>query len=224
MARVSAAIQKQVARDLFPVWGIRATVDAFPRLGDVPPGSWPVIVRSRLDVPGAAGIHLDRKGLPYALVQASRTWSLTASHEILEMLVDPFGNRLSSGPSLQPGGRTARYLVEVCDPCEDGAYAYDVDGIAVSDFYTPRYFDARRTAGARYSRTGALTAPRQLLRGGYLSWQDGATRRWWQATWFGGPRPVFRELGRLVRRKGRSWRETIDGLTAEGTRLKLGRR
>src|SRR6185436_6792280 len=162
------------------------------------PGYWPVIVRSKLDVPGAAGVHLDRRGRPFALVQASRDWSLTASHEACEMLVDPLGNRLRTAPSLKPGQRTARYLVEVCDPCEAPAYAYDIDGVTVSDFYTPDYFDARAARGTRYSLTGALKAPRQLLKGGYVSWQDAATNRWWQATWFEGARPAFRELGRLV--------------------------
>ena len=33
------------------------------------------------------------------------------------------------------------FLVEVCDPCEVPALGYTVNGVRVSDFYTPRYFD-----------------------------------------------------------------------------------
>ena len=40
----------------------------------------------------------------------------------------------------------------------------------MSDFYTPRFFDPLVAPGVRYSFTGALTEPRQVLRGGYLSW------------------------------------------------------
>jgi hypothetical protein len=34
--KVSAALQKQVTRDLEPIWEISATVDAFDKLEDVP--------------------------------------------------------------------------------------------------------------------------------------------------------------------------------------------
>ena len=103
LMRGSAALQKQVARDFGPIWGVRATVDAFGKLKDVPLGYWPVIVRDDIGFPGAAGIHLDKGGQPYALVQYSADWVLTTSHEILEMLADPFGNRLVAGQSPKPG-------------------------------------------------------------------------------------------------------------------------
>ena len=44
LARVSAAIQRQVMRDFGPRWNVTATVDAFPRLEEVPLGYWPVIL------------------------------------------------------------------------------------------------------------------------------------------------------------------------------------
>ena len=50
--------------------------------------------------PGALGIHLDKHNQPFALVTASSdkdVWSLTASHELAEMIVDPFGDRLVAG-------------------------------------------------------------------------------------------------------------------------------
>src|SRR5712672_4801135 len=94
--RVAAALQKQASRDLAPIWNISATVDAFEKLEDVPLGYWPMIVRDDIGVAGAAGIHEDKDGQPFALITAADidTWSLTASHETCEMLVDPFGNRL----------------------------------------------------------------------------------------------------------------------------------
>jgi len=55
------------------------------------------------DVKGAAGVHLDRNGQPFALVEYGQGWwSLTASHETLEMLADPWGNRLIAGNSPKP--------------------------------------------------------------------------------------------------------------------------
>jgi hypothetical protein len=60
-ARVSAALQKQVTRDLAPVWGISATVDAFPCLEDLPAGCWPLVLTFR-ELGTDAGIHIDEKG------------------------------------------------------------------------------------------------------------------------------------------------------------------
>ena len=104
LSQVSAAIQKQVSRDFGPVWNVNATVDSFPNLDDVPLGYWPVIVMEDIGNPGAAGFHQDKNGNPYALVQFSDSWSLTASHETLEMLADPFGNRVVASVAPEQSG------------------------------------------------------------------------------------------------------------------------
>ena len=91
VARVAAALQRQATRDFAPIWNIQATVDAFPRLEDVPVSYWPMIVETDIDTPGAAGVHEDKDGQPFALIAMSDSWSLTASHEMLEMLADPLG-------------------------------------------------------------------------------------------------------------------------------------
>lgn len=194
LTRVTAALQKQASRDLEAIWSIRATVDAFVQLEDVPLGYWPIIIRDDIDMPGAAGIHLDRDGQPFALVQYSSTWSLTASHECVEMLVDPYGNRLTAGPSIKPDQGRVEYLVEVCDPSEAWEFGYTVNGVRVSDFYAPQYFDPVNATGVRYSFTGAIGAPREVLRGGYLSWHDPLTNHWWQQVYFGATKQ-FRDLG-----------------------------
>jgi hypothetical protein len=217
LVRVSAALQKQASRDLKNIWGVNATVDAFARLEDVPLGYWPMIVVE--DVQGAAGVHLDKDGQPFALIEAGPSWSLTASHECLEMLVDPFGDRVVAGPSVKPGQGRVEYLVEVCDPSEDDAYAYTVNGVVVSDFYTPQFFDPMKAGGVRYSYGGHVQAPRQVLPGGYLSWHEPVSDHWWQQTWFTGSKPVFRDLGIFSASDPRSVREIVDSLTPELERL-----
>lgn len=198
LARVSAALQKQVLRDLAPAWGVRATVDAFASLEDMPTDYWPIIIRDDLeDFPGIPGIHLDDNGHPFALVDHRRGWSLTASHECLEMLCDPLGNRVRAGPSPKKGQGRVDFLVEVCDPSEAEAFSYTVNGVVVSDFYLPSYFDPVAVRGQRYSFTGAIKKPREVLKGGYLSWFDPRSRHWFQKTWFGA-RPKFRDLGPLA--------------------------
>ena len=210
LAKVSAALQKQVMRDFAPIWEVQATVDAFPALDDVPLGYWPIIVRDDIGF-NAAGIHLDKDGQPFSLVKFEPGWSLTASHEVLEMLADPFGDRLIAGPSLKPGQGRVEYLVEVCDPPEDIRFAYTVNGVTVSDFYTPEFFDPVAAPGVRYSFTGAIKKPREVLKGGYISWHEPVTDHWWQQIFF-GPKKQFRDLG-VFTASHESVREMIDRRT-----------
>lgn len=218
LTRVSAALQRQVSRDFRPFWRVHATVDAFARLEDVPLGYWPVVILNDIGDPNALGYHQDRNGQPYALVLYTRSWSLTASHEVLEMLGDPWGNRLVGGTSIKPDQGRVRYLVEVCDPSEAPAFAYRIDGVLASDFYTPSFFDSRESSGGRYSFTRAITRPKTILRGGYISWLDPATNHVWQQVWpSGDPEPHFRDLtdefGEQAQLGARSLREFVDRAT-----------
>jgi hypothetical protein len=212
LTTVSAALSKQLARDFGPIWGVNATVDAFPSLDDVPPGYWPVTIKADIGDPTAAGFHTDKNGNPFALVQFSPSWSLTASHETLEMLADPYGNRVVSALSPVDNKERVEILVEVCDPAEDAQFSYTIDGVAVSDFYTPRYFDVGAAPGVRYGYTDALTKPRQVLKGGYISFHDLTTDHWMQITFF-KTKPDVVDLGVLRADGGQSIRAQIDRLT-----------
>jgi hypothetical protein len=213
VARVGAALQRQAVRDFGPVWDVAATVDAFPRLEDVPIGYWPMIIRDDIGQPGAAGVHLDKDGQPFALITMSDSWSLTASHEMLEMLADPFGNRLVAGRSPKRGQGRVEFLVEVSDPSEAAEFGYTVNDILVSDFLTPRFYDPLKSTAARYSFTGAITRPRTILRGGYISWHEPVSDHWWQQLWF-GQRKEYRDLGAFETGAAASLRAWIDSQTA----------
>jgi hypothetical protein len=194
LMQVAAAVQKQVTRDFSPLWGISATVDAFPDLESVPSDYRPVVLFGDIsELPprlgtllgprpaGAlieaiesdeiAGIHLTAvTRQPFSLASVGGAWTVTVSHETLEMLADPYGNRLVAAAHPVDRARRVAYLVEVCDPCLSTYYW--VNGIPVSDFYTPRYFDPVRIDSVRYSFTGAIEGPLDLLDNGYLSWID----------------------------------------------------
>jgi hypothetical protein len=98
LSKAAAALQKQVVRDFGPIWEVQATVDAFSSLEDVPLGYWPILIGK--EGQGGGGVHLDQDNQPYALVDFTPEWTITTSHECLEMLADPFGNRLVAGDSL----------------------------------------------------------------------------------------------------------------------------
>lgn len=202
---VAAALNIQVMRDLPQFWNIQATVVHQPH-GKVPAGLWPVNLVPSLP-PGEGGVHLDRHNQPYAKVIANRgsdAWTIDASHETIEMLVDPSGNRLQTSKAIALGPRGVirdgvgefNYLVEACDPCEADAFAYSIQGVAVSDFITPHFYDPVTTAGTRYSFTGAIKAPRQILKGGYISWINLQTNEWQQLLWVDPSKPpVINDLG-----------------------------
>jgi hypothetical protein len=216
----SIAINLQVTRDLPQFWPTSATVICLPSPDAVPAGIWPVQLVTTLP-DGEGGYHTDQNNQPYAHVIASPNnsiWTIDASHEILEMLVDPWGNRMQSSVAIeitngkiQDGTGQFNYLVEACDPCEDNQYAYTVNGIAVSDFITPRFYDPLVTSGTRYSFTGAIQAPRQILPGGYLSYVDLQQNNWEQILWLDPSKPpTIQNLPMPAADK--SLREWIDGL------------
>jgi hypothetical protein len=215
LSTVSAAMQKQVTRDFGPIWNVDATVDAFDSLDSVPVDYWPVIVADDINQPGAAGFHTDDHGQPFALVQVDDNWPLTVSHETLEMLADPFGNRTIAG--LPPDGAPdpigsldrVTYLVEVSDPCEDAQFSYNSNGIAVSDFITPNYYDPTASGGVRYSFTGSITAPHTVLEGGYVSFGNPVDNNWYQILVQNGE-VTLRDLGVITSTNGKSLRELVD--------------
>ncbi|WP_019075894.1 hypothetical protein [Streptomyces hokutonensis] len=216
--RVAAALQKQASRDFAPIWKVHATVDAFDSLHDVPPGYWPMIVKDDIQQPGAAGVHLDHNGQPLSLIEYSNSWSLTASHEMLEMLGDPSASRLVAGQSPKSDQGVVEFLVEVADPSEAPENGYTINGLLVSDFFTPHFYDPVAAPGVRYSFTGAIDAPRKILPGGYISWHDPVSDHWFQQVWFNTPQPTFRDLGRLTARAG-SLRSAIDSRTETISRI-----
>jgi hypothetical protein len=205
MAAVAAAINVQVTRDLPQYWSVNATVSYLTDPKKIPQGVWPVQLVKSLP-PGEGGFHMTRHNQPYAKVIAtpnSEEWAVDASHEIIEMLIDPNGNRLQTSTSIgivdgriQDGTGRFEYLIEACDPCEADPYTYTIDGISVSDFITPHFYDPQVTADARYSFTGAVKKPREILPGGYISWIDPSTDMMQQILWVDPSKaPVQRDLG-----------------------------
>jgi hypothetical protein len=220
LSSASAALQKQVTRDFGPIWGVDATVDCFATLESVPLDYWPVILLDQIDSPGVAGYHLD-DGQPLARVQVDKNWTVTTSHETLEMLADPFGNTVRAGtppPQAPPPISNlprVNYLVEVCDPCE--AATYLVNGVSVSDFITPQYYDPVAVAAVRYSFGGNITAPHQVLEGGYVSFNDPSDNQWYQIQVVNGTAQLS-NLGPLPPTGMRAIREVIDGQVREARR------
>jgi len=226
LVRVAAALNIQVARDFQPIWNSVATVSALADADAIEPGLWPVFIVDDIGDSGITGLHLTDTNQPYALVQAGDSWSLTASHECLEMLVDPSGNRLLPSTSITVvdgevrdlPGQKFEYLVEIADPSEDPANAYLIDDVLVSDFYTPNFFDPIGAPGVRYSFTGRISRPRQILPGGYISWLNQDLNQMQQLRSFGAPEIVTLP-GHPAASNRRSLRGFVDSHTEPPVRL-----
>ena len=95
-----------------------------------------------------------------------------------------------------------------------------MNGVTVSDFYTPHFFDPVFSPTTRYSFTGAITKPRQILRNGYISWHDPISDHWFQEIWFNSAKPKFRDLGPQTAKPGENLRSMIYRLTPERLKAK----
>jgi hypothetical protein len=178
-----AALGDYVDKYFSPVWGTPARIiDA--GAGPVPPGCWGLAFMDDSDQPDALGYHdLTDDGLPLSKVFVRDTLgagdkvSVTASHEIAEMLVDPAIQLGARGPD----GSTW-YAYETADAVE--REEFDVNGIAMSNFVFPAWFEGFRAPGStRFDYLDHCTQPFELRPGGYISvYKDGA----WQQK-FGSP-------------------------------------
>jgi len=142
---VVAPLQTQVRRDFAPVWGVDADLSFCPQGQTPPPGTWQILVLDDSDRAGDLGYHdLTDDGFPQGKVFArtdinsNSAWTVSASHEVLEMLADPDINLYALWRS---GNEFSFYSYEVCDPCNLDEYGYEIDGILVSDFVYPAWFE-----------------------------------------------------------------------------------
>lgn len=170
----AAALQRQVNNDFAPAWSVRADISVLDAGAVIPSGTLPLNIVNSLA--GQAGVHTNAQGRPSAEAVNGDQLSITLSHELLELLVDPWGTCFKQAPDLDPysGGQQVKYLVEVCDPC--AIFSYDIDGVPVSDFVLPSFYDPNATGKVDFA--GFLAGPLSVPRGCYISWLDPDDYRW----------------------------------------------
>src|SRR5437899_2827813 len=174
LLRVVLALKAQLNRDFEPAWGLSATLLPILR-GETPPdGAWWLTIADDSDVAMALGYHdLTKEGNPLGLVFAKTdldfgySWTVTASHELLEMLADPDINLMAYRQVTRR--QTWFYAYEVCDAVETDALGYQIDGVLVSDFVTPEWFEGFRAPGSvKFDFQGHVERPFGILPGGYM--------------------------------------------------------
>jgi hypothetical protein len=191
--RTIRAINRQLDEDFEPYWSFGGSLRLEGRVGNEPDHNTPAELRgdaiiylwdSAADVKDALGYH-DRNnaGIPYGFVfteisrQLGEPWSVTLSHEALELIGDPQANLLVGGPHPDPNenGREVFHWFEMCDAVQAESYA--LDGVEVSNFVLPLYFTADAEKGSRNDFLGARHAGSTLDSfgvnpGGYIGFYD----------------------------------------------------
>jgi hypothetical protein len=183
---VVAALQKQVTNDFGPVWGTSVQLTIVPKGNQPPSGNWWLVLLDDSDQANALGYHdLTTEGLPIGKVfaasdlKAGTSWTVTASHELLEILADPNVNLTVFVESSNTAG--VLYAYEVCDACEDDSLGYQIDNVLMSDFVYPSWFESFRTEGStQFDRMNKMQNPFQLLAGGYIGIFNVASGSGWQ--------------------------------------------
>ncbi|MFB7907691.1 hypothetical protein ACFC1T_14765 [Kitasatospora sp. NPDC056076] len=188
VSAVVPALQTQVHRDFAPVWGIDADV-SFVASNALSDTAWWMVVLDNSDQAGALGYHdLTANFLPIGKVfaatdkQYGENWTVTISHELLEIIGDPdIDQVVFDQPTANKG---TLYAMEVCDACQDENFAYDIAGVKVSDFVHPAWFQSARPAnGTQFDHGNAIKQPLELLPGGYIGIFDvSAGTGWTQKT------------------------------------------
>jgi hypothetical protein len=206
---VLPALQKQVSDDFKAYWEQDCTLSFLPNSQPLTDGWWQIVVTDNPDQAGALGYHeMTSHGTPLGKVFAKldldsgSSWTVTLSHELLEMLADPWINWCAMGSDSKV------YALEVCDAVEADDLGYEIDGVLVSDFVTPAWYEP--TCADRLDFKQHISKELELARGGYISVLD-PTTGWTQidAKGDGGPRilPGSRPQRRKLIRP--AWRRSV---------------
>ena len=163
--KLTATLQKCFDEYFLPVWGYPVklyTADA-PR-----PTDWQFIYFDDADTAGALGYHdLTNKGQPISKIfvkttlEAKELVSVTACHELFEMVIDPLANLWAEGSD------GTEYAYEMSDPVEEDTFP--VDGIQMSNFVHPSWFEPfKHPPGTKFDHLGLLKKPFSMTKGGYM--------------------------------------------------------
>lgn len=164
--KLTAALQKCYDRHFLPVWGfpVKLYNTRKPKRTD-----WQFIYADdSKEAEGTFGYHdLTIRGQPVSFVflrtvlENGETVSLTASHELFEMVIDPIANMWAEAK------RGKEFAYEMCDAVEEDVFL--VDGFKMSNFVYPAWFEPfKHPRGTKFDHLGLLKSPFSMTKGGYV--------------------------------------------------------
>lgn len=186
LSTVMAAIERQVREHFQPEWYVSAELRAVrleldTRTVALKGDHEAIIYLGDSSQDRTTGVHhfygyhsTNHASLPYGFVYLNvcekykEKWTCTLSHEVLELLADPFAALTVPGPNPRTKKGKAYYGLEVCDPVQGDTYV--IDGVEVSNFVTRSYF--RMSDGRRHTNFLKLPLKSFGVRpGGYFQYE-----------------------------------------------------
>jgi len=161
------AINRQIKEDFEPYWSLGATLRLEGKAGKKPNaqvaadmrGDAVIYLWDGADVDDALGYHeTNNGGIPFGFVftelskKLGEKWTVTLSHEALELIGDPEVNLLVAGPHPANRKLDVFHWYEMCDAVQ--AETYKIDGVDVSNFILPLYFTGGEEVGGRNDYLG----------------------------------------------------------------------
>jgi hypothetical protein len=188
------AINAQMAHDFKPYWHIGAELRLEGSIGKDPDdttlpelrGDAIIYLWDDVNADDALGFHeTNAGGVPFGFVftelskELGESWTVTLSHEALELVADPEVNLLVAGPHPADPKKEVFHWYEMCDAVQDETYK--IGGIEVSNFLLPLYFTSNNELGGRNDFLGAKKGrpPLQsfgITKGGYIGFYNPETR------------------------------------------------
>jgi hypothetical protein len=191
LLQIASAITVQLNRDVAPAWGGTHLVRVSDP-GAILPGEIAFAILDNLpDAPGAVAYHdVEGNGVPVAfaalamcnaILTGSDSLSVAISHECCEAVGNPAVNEWVDD------GFGNEWCHELCDAVE--AVTYSVDGVDVSDFVLPSFFDHGATGP--YSHQAATGMPFATAPGGYQIQRTSGTNEHQSALESRAPRALY---------------------------------
>lgn len=187
---MTAAVDKQMHQHVEPVWSLPRIPVAFTT--KPPKGARVIVLVDTADDPQALGYHTEVGAVQSGVVGCkpeldqgahplTGPYSVASilSHEVLEMAVDGRCNLWADS------GRGLLVAYEVGDPVQSDWYL--IDGVSVSNFVWPGWFDPNTPHGTQLDQMHLCHAPFELRRHGYwiqmhggqVTQRFGAEMPWW---------------------------------------------
>jgi hypothetical protein len=190
-----SAFNSQARRDFGPAWSIKASAVALPRNFTESLDRVDAIIyiddKPKKD-DGTLGYHDKRTtGMPFGICyheisdSLGEPWTVTASHELCELLLNPWIGSYEYGPHPENPQKMVFHWREACDAVQSQQYTIknkNGSRVAVSDFVLPLYFtvEAEAPGPGRYKANDWLESRLKsfgVLKGGYVGYFDPRTGR-----------------------------------------------
>ena len=191
---VIRAVNRQIDGDFAPYWGFGAQLRLEGRSQKKPSehsladmrGDAVLYVWDHIDSEAAGYHERNDAGIPFGYVfldlsaALEEPWSVTLSHEALELIGDPENNLFVAGQHPRIPRRRVFHWYEMCDAVQDENY--EIDGVSVSNFVLPLYFTPGAERGSRndflgHKHDGKTLESFGINPGGYIGFYDPKSKR-----------------------------------------------